>query len=175
MTNEFEGLLVELDEHRRSHYFGKYRGVVSDPDDPEKMGRIKAQVPSIYGDEEDSPWCLPVAPFAGDSHGLFLLPKKGDGVWIEFEAGNISHPLWTGCWWGKDELPDPKGVNQHVLTTPKGLQIVLDDDAKKLQLLHPDGAEITMTDSKITIKIGSSQIELSSSGVNVNNGALEVQ
>ena len=173
MAHEFEDLIVELNEHRRSHYYGKYRGVVTDPDDPEKMGRIKAQVPAIYGDEQDSPWCLPVVPFAGDSHGLLLLPKKGDGVWIEFEAGNISRPLWTGCWWGKNELPDPKGVNQHVLTTPKGLQIVLDDDASQLQLLHPGGAEITMTDSSITLKIGTAQIELSSSGVNVNNGALE--
>jgi uncharacterized protein involved in type VI secretion and phage assembly len=175
MAHEFEDLIVELNEYRRSHYYGKYRGVVTDPDDPDNMGRIKAQVPAIYGDERDSDWCLPVVPFAGDSHGLLLLPKKGDGVWIEFEAGNISRPLWTGCWWGKNELPDPKGVNQHVLSTPKGLQIVLDDDAPQLQLLHPGGAEITMTDSSITLKIGTAQIELSSSGVSVNNGALEVQ
>jgi uncharacterized protein involved in type VI secretion and phage assembly len=175
MSREFENLVVALDEHRRGHYYGKYRGVVTDPNDPEKMGRIKAQVPSIYGDEQDSPWCMPVAVFAGDSHGLLLLPKKGDGVWIEFEAGNISHPLWTGCWWAKGELPDPQGVNQHVLTSPKGLQIVLDDDASKLQLLHPGGAEITLEDSRITIKLGSAQIELSSAGVSVNNGALEVQ
>jgi len=66
-------------------------------------------------------------------------------------------------------------VNQHVLTSPKGLQIILDDDAPKLQLLHPGGAEITLEESRITIKIGSAQIELSSSGVSVNNGALEVQ
>jgi hypothetical protein len=175
MTTDFEKITVELDEYRRSHYFGKYRGIVTDSDDPENMGRIKATVAAIYGDTKESPWCLPAATFAGNAHGLLLLPKKGDGVWIEFEAGNISHPVWTGCWWGKKDLPDPKGVAQHVLTTPKGLQIVLDDDAPKLQLLHPGGAEITMTDSSITIKIGSAQIELSSSGVSVNSGALEVK
>jgi hypothetical protein len=173
MNDQFEKIVADLDEYRRNHFFGKYRGVVSDSDDPEKMGRIKARVPSVYGDEE-SPWCLPVSPFAGDSHGLLLLPKNGDGVWIEFEAGNISHPVWTGCWWGSGELPDPNGVNQHVLTTPQGLQIVLDDDASELKLIHPGGGEISITDSSITIKIASAQIELSSSGVSVNNGALEV-
>jgi hypothetical protein len=174
MSRDFEQIIVELEEYRRNHYFGKYRGVVTNPDDPENMGRIKAQVPSIYGDQQDSPWCLPVAPFAGDAHGLLLLPKVGDGVWIEFEAGDISYPLWTGCWWAKGELPGPNGVNQHVLTTPKGLQIVLDDDASELQLIHPGGGQITIADSSITIKIGTSQIELSSAGVSVNNGALEV-
>jgi uncharacterized protein involved in type VI secretion and phage assembly len=170
---DWERVIVELDEHRRRHFFGKYRGVVTDANDPEKMGRIRVRAKSIYGDVE-SPWCVPVVPFAGKDHGLLLLPKKGDGVFIEFEAGNTSRPLWTGCWWGKSELPDPKGVNKHVLTTPKKLQIVLDDDAPKLQLLHPGGAEITMTDSAITIKIGSAQIQLSSAGVVVNGGALKV-
>ncbi len=174
MALEFEDLVVRLDEHRRSHYFGKYRGVVTDPDDREGLGRIKARVPAIYGDEQESPWCLPVAPFAGDSHGFLLLPQKGDGVWIEFEAGNISHPLWTGSWWGKKEMPDAMGVNRYALTTPKGLQILLDDDASKLQLRHPGGAEITLTDSGILIKFRKAQVELSSAGVSVNQGAMEV-
>lgn len=132
-------------------------------------------MPAIYGDEQDSPWCVPVVPFAGDAHGLLLLPKPGDGVWIEFEAGNISHPLWTGCWWAKGELPEPNGVNQHVLTTPKGLQIVLDDDASELRLIHPGGGEITIAASKITVAIATAKIELSAAGVSVNNGAMEVR
>ncbi len=171
---EFERLLVDLDEHRRTHFYGKHRGVVTDADDPEKMGRIKARVPAVYGDEE-SQWCLPAVPFAGAKHGLLLLPKVGDGVWIEFEGGLPSRPIWTGCWWGDGDLPSPNGVNKHVLTTPEGLQIVLDDDGKKLQLIHPGGGEITMTDTSIAIKLGSASIELSASGVSVNQGALEVK
>jgi len=52
---------------------------------------------------------------------------------------------------------------------------VLDDDGKKLQLIHPGGGEITMTDTSIAIKLGSASIELSASGVSVNQGALEVK
>jgi uncharacterized protein involved in type VI secretion and phage assembly len=171
---EWESRFVESEEERRSRCYGKYPGFVVDANDPEHRGRVKARVPNVFQNDH-SVWCVPAVPFAGKSFGLLLLPKKDDSVWVEFEAGDTSRPLWTGSWWAKDELPAPNGVNQHVLTTPKGLQIVLDDDAKKLQLKHPDGAEITMSSSAITIKIGSAQIQLSSDGVSINNGALEVK
>ena len=166
--------IAELTEHARSHFYGKYRGEVTDVSDPKNMGRIKANVPFVYGDQRASNWCVPVAPFAGSGHGLLLLPEVGDAVWIEFENGDIDFPLWTGCWWRDGELPDPKGPKQRVLTSATGMQILLDDDAKELSLKHPGGAEITLSDSSITIKIGAAKIELSSSGVSVNDGALEV-
>ena len=169
-----ERLVVELTEFVRSRYFGKYRGLVRDVDDPETLGRIVAQVPEVYGDE-DSPWALPSVPFAGQDHGLVVLPEVDDGVWIEFEAGDPSRPIWTGCWWGSNEMPDPGGPQTRVLVTSGGHKIVLDDAQSQLQLLHSGGAEITMTDSDITLKIGSTRIVLSASGVNINNGAFEVR
>lgn len=169
-----EALLVELTEFVRNRYFGKYRGLVRDVDDPENLGRIVAQVPEIY-EEEDSPWALPSVPFAGQDHGLVVLPEVNDGVWIEFEAGDPSRPIWTGCWWASGEMPAPGGTQTRVLVTSGGHKLILDDDEVKLQLLHSGGAEITMTDNDITLKIGSTQIVLSASGVNINNGAFEVR
>jgi hypothetical protein len=58
--------------------------------------------------------------------------------------------------------------------TPQGLKIVLDDDSKKLQLLHPGGAELTMTDNDITLKLSSAKIVLSASGVAINDTAFKV-
>jgi uncharacterized protein involved in type VI secretion and phage assembly len=176
--DSLEQTVADLAETVRNRYFGKYRGTVADADDSEHLGRIVARVPSVYG-EEDSPWALPAVPFAGDGHGLLLLPRRGDGVWVEFEGGDPSRPIWTGMWWARDELPKPDGSapakpEQRVLVSPAGLKLVLDDDAKKLQLVHPGGAEITLTDSDITLKIGQSKIVLSSSGVEVNGGALKV-
>ena len=51
-------------------------GVVTNVEDPEKLGRIIAQVPEILH-EEPSPWALPVTPFAGSGHGLVLIPEVG--------------------------------------------------------------------------------------------------
>lgn len=175
MDNQnLERLVVELTEFTRNRYFGKYRGLVRDVDDPENLGRITAQVPEVYGDE-DSPWALPSVPFAGQDHGLVVLPEVGDGVWVEFEAGDPSRPIWTGSWWGSGEMPAPGGKETRVLVTTGGHKVILDDNAKKLQFIHSGGAEITMTDNDITLKIGSTQIVLSASGVNINNGAFEVK
>lgn len=169
-----EQLLVELTEFVRSRYFGKYRGLVRDVDDLENLGRIVAQVPEIYGDR-DSPWALPSVPFAGSNHGLFCLPEVGDGVWIEFEAGDPSRPIWTGCWWAENEIPEPGAKDIRVWITTDGHKIILNDNNNQVQVVHSGGAEITMTSSDITLKKGSQQVVISDSSVNVNNGALEVR
>ncbi|MCP4117243.1 MAG: hypothetical protein GY737_17975 [Desulfobacteraceae bacterium] len=171
---ETENLIVQLTELVRNRYFGKYRGIVQDVDDPENLGRIVARVPEVYG-EEASPWALPSVPFAGENHGLVVLPEEDDGVWIEFEAGDPSRPIWTGCWWASGEMPDPGGTETRVLVTSGGHKVILDDERSKLQLLHSGGAELTMTDNDITLKIGSTRIVLSAAGVNINNGAFEVK
>lgn len=175
VAGQNEQLLVEAAEYMRDRFFGKYRGMVSDIEDPENMGRITASVPDVYGEDVVSPWALPCVPFAGPSHGLVLLPEAGDGVWIEFEGGDPSFPIWSGTFWTRDALPDPGAELVRALITTAGHQVVLDDDADKLQLIHSGGAELTMTSNDITLKIGSTQIVLSSAGVSVNNGTFEVK
>lgn len=188
MSTDTQDLTTQLAERMRSSRFGKYRGLVKNVDDSLKIGRLTATVPEIYGDQE-SPWALPAVPFAGNKHGLVLLPEVNDGVWIEFEAGDISRPIWTGCWWASDELDDVSKTKTRALVTTKGHKLVLDDDADEIHLLHSQGAEVKMTGDDITISIGSTeikltkndmtlksgsgQIKLSASGVDVNNGALK--
>jgi len=169
-----ERLLVELAEWKRSRCFGKYRGLVKDVNDPENMGRILTQVPEVYG-EEDAPWALPAVPFAGQDHGWITLPEVGDGVWIEFEAGDISRPIWTGFWWGSGEMPGSSSPKNRTLVTSAGHEFALDDDKGEIRLLHSGGAEIKLTGSEISIKIGGTKIVLSASGISMNNGAFEVK
>lgn len=171
---DMEKSIVKITEFLRDHRFGKYRGLVETIGEGENLGLITAMVPEIYHDKE-SPWIRPAVPFAGDKYGFFMIPKKGDGVWIELEAGCPDKPIWTGFWWADGEIPIPAGKETRVLVTPRGHKIILDDENGKLQLLHPGGAEITMTDSDIKLKIGSTQIVLSEKGVNINNGAFKVK
>jgi hypothetical protein len=173
VDEDLEQLVVELADQVRHRYFGKYRGLVHEVPEDEHLGRIVARVPSVYGDGT-SPRAWPAVPFAGQDHGFVVLPEVGDGVWIEFEAGDPSKPIWTGCWWAKGEMPDSAGPARRALVTSKGLKVVLDDEDKKIQLLHPDGAEITLTTRDIIIKIGTTKIVLSSAGVDVNDGAFKV-
>jgi cytoskeletal protein CcmA (bactofilin family) len=78
-------------------YFGKYRGVVLNNIDPDRMGRIMPEVPSVPGMLLN--WAMPCFPYAGPEVGFFAVPPIGAAVWIEFEGGNPTYPIWSGCYW----------------------------------------------------------------------------
>ncbi|MBS1912265.1 MAG: hypothetical protein JST22_09795 [Bacteroidetes bacterium] len=188
---ESERMLADLHEHVRTRCYGKYRGVVTDVDDSETMGRIRAKVPEVYGPDQDSPWALPASGFAGPSHGFVMIPEVNDGVWIEFEAGDISRPIWTGGWWGSGELPDGAGTKKRAIVTTAGHRFVLNDDDKEIQLLHSGGAELKMTDDdikltkgnaettmtgdQITLKLGSSEITITQTDITLKAGSGQIK
>lgn len=174
MGQEFAGMLADVIERIDSCFYGKYRGMVSDVDDPQQMGRVKARVPEIYHDQE-SPWALPAAPFAGPRHGFVVIPEVNDGVWVEFEAGDPSRPIWSGGWWDASEMPSPGDTKVRVLVTSAGHQLVLDDQNKVFDLLHCSGAEIKMTDSDLTLTIGQSEIKMTGSDISLKNGTTEIK
>jgi hypothetical protein len=173
MPSETEALLIRLAETMRTRHFGKYRGIVSDITDPDDQCRIRAQVPAIYS-EQDSPWALPSLPFAGDQHGLVLLPEVGDGVWIEFEGGDISRPIWSGCWFASGQRPAPNGEKVRLLATTAGHQVMIDEDADEIKLVHPGGAEVKLSASEITLTLGSCSLKITTSEINLNNGMVKV-
>ncbi len=136
----------------------------------DELGFISAKVPEIFGDAFEVERIRPCVPFAGSKHGFVALPEVEDGVWIEFEAGNKSLPIWSGFWWADGEIPDPKGPLVRTFITTAGHKLILDDDGNEVKLLHKDGAEMTMTDSDITIKIGDGTAKLSSSEISLTVG-----
>lgn len=174
MTERSDELSVRLAEYLDSHRFGKYRGLVAEVGSGDKLGLIRAQVPEVFGEERISPWARPAVPFAGAKHGFLALPETNDGVWIEFEAGDISKPIWSGFWWGNGEIPEPGGEKTRVFATSKGHKLVLDDDAGEVRLEHGEGPSITLTDSAITLQVGAKKIVINKSSVEINDGALEV-
>src|SRR5580704_2029186 len=58
---------------RPTPYFGKYRGIVTNNDDPQQIGRIMVQVPDVLG-TNPSAWALPCVPAAGFGSGVFVVP-----------------------------------------------------------------------------------------------------
>ena len=173
MADRATELPVALAEYLDAHRFGKYRGIVDSLGSGSELGLITALVPEVLG-EEVSQWARPAVPFAGAKHGFVALPEVGDGVWIEFEAGNVTQPIWSGFWWGDDEIPDPAAEKTRVFATSNGHKLVLDEDANEVRVEHGGGPSIVLTDSDITIAVGSKKIVISSSSVSVNDGALEV-
>lgn len=164
---------ADVPQMQGERHLGKYRGIVSDNQDPRKMGRIRARVPKVLGDVETG-WALPCAPYSGDGIGAYAVPEPGTGVWIEFEAGDVSIPIWSGCWWGKDKLPENES---SIMATPSlkitrsstGLIFALDDDAQTITLSDSDGRNL------ITIKTQDGLIKfLASSKVIVEAPQIEL-
>ena len=69
------------------------------------VGRIRVLVPAVLGTEV-SPWAEPCAPYAGPGMGLYAVPPVGAAVWVEFEAGQISRPIWSGGTLGQRRAAD---------------------------------------------------------------------
>ena len=167
-------------------FYGKYRGVVTDNQDPNKIGRVRARVPDVYGDLE-SGWAMPAAPFGGNQMGFFAVPSEGAGVWIEFECGDPDYPIWSGCWWGSDsEMPPvlfspapPSGTDPKLLIKTKGgHSILLDDspDTGGITFETSSGQKIVINAHGIEITNGqSASIKLTGNKVSINGDALEVE
>jgi uncharacterized protein involved in type VI secretion and phage assembly len=138
-----EADILAPDEPGTSRFYGKHRGTVSNNQDPLSLGRIKARVPSVLQDVETG-WALPAAPYSGDGVGVYTIPAVDAGVWIEFEAGDVSLPIWTGCWWGDNQLPkDETGStttpDRKIIRTEQGLLLSLDDGGKTIALSDSNG------------------------------------
>lgn len=96
----------DLQERYRDRWFGKYRAFVRDNNDPERLGRVRLEVPAVLGPGKEnwSDWAAPCFPFGGnDDTGMFLVPDEGASVWAEFEGGQPQFPIWTGIWLAKSD------------------------------------------------------------------------
>jgi uncharacterized protein involved in type VI secretion and phage assembly len=156
-------------------YYGKYRGEVTDNQDPLTLGRIRAKVPAIFGGN-DSGWATPCAPYAGKGVGFFFIPPVGAKVWIEFEGGDPENPIWSGGFWETGDTPKtPASPDVKVIKTDSAT-ITLDDTAGagSLTIETTSGLKIVMDSTGIELSNSSSKVKLTSSSVSINDGALEV-
>jgi uncharacterized protein involved in type VI secretion and phage assembly len=165
-----------------ARYLGKFRGTVANNVDPMRLGRIQAVVPDVLGDAESS-WAMPCLPLAGPRMGQYVVPPVGAGVWVEFEQGDPSYPIWVGCWYGSaaevppDALTGPPAQPNIVLQSQDQRTIILSDlpGGPGITLRAPTGASIVLNDAGIVISNGQgAEISLIGATVTVNQGAFAV-
>ncbi|MFQ5525104.1 MAG: phage baseplate assembly protein V [Thermoanaerobaculia bacterium] len=174
-------------------FFGKYRGVVTNNIDPLGLHRIMVNVPAVP--HALLTWAHPCVPYAGKLVGHYTIPEIGSNVWVEFEGGNPSQPIWTGCYWEEFEFTEPLTANPvmpalaKMLKTLTGKFMLNDTPAvggMELESLPPavpiptslkfdvDGAEmavgptctITMNAAEgIKLQMGPNSIEITLEGI----------
>ncbi len=170
MTVNQQTTIFDIHERLSHRFYGKYRGVVTAVD--ESTLRIKAKVQQVLGNVPTG-WCMPCVPYAGKQVGIAFLPEVGSGVWIEFEGGDVSLPIWTGCFWFDGTKPEDAKPHVKTIVTAAKHKILLDDDAGKIIISTSSGNVVTLDEAGITLERGS-KVVISNSTVDVNDGALEV-
>jgi uncharacterized protein involved in type VI secretion and phage assembly len=184
MTPEYGELVEEL---LRKRFFGKYRGTVEDNNDTLRLGRLKVKVDGVV--DGGGLWALPCVPYAGPNVGFHCLPPTGALVWVEFEGGDPSFPIWTGCFWGDGDLPSEVLTADTRLLRTELSQITIDDTTGETTIKNDNDASIVLSldvkteAASATHTVGSSgvvsesspgKVEVGMSGVTINNGAFKV-
>lgn len=179
---------VELiEELLRKRFFGKYRGKVVDNNDPMRLGRVKVSVDGIV--DSGGLWAWPCVPYAGPSVGFYCLPPSDALVWVEFEGGDPSFPIWTGCMWATGELPSEVLTADTRLLRTEQAQITINDLLGEVTVKNELNASVTLSvDVKTEAGLAShtvgalgvvsestpGKVEVGVAGVTINNGAFKV-
>lgn len=163
-----------------NQFFGKYRGKVVKNIDPLQQGRIQISCPQILGDDPLS-WAMPCTPYAGPGVGFFTIPPIGANVWVEFEEGDPSNPIWVGCYWDEGQLPASATSPDLKVLKTDAVTLSIDDTRGQggvtLEVTSPAVSatlKISLTQDAILLSHGTTSIELTPVSVSLNGGALEV-
>lgn len=148
-------------------YFGKYSGIVKDNADADKLGTVKVSVPAIFPPDE-----LMVAR-AALPFGWFFVPENDTPVWVEFEGGDATLPLWTGVQAVSGKQPsdfDLDPPQKRLIHTPAGHLILFDDKSgeelvKVVEAAHKHEIVLDKNGVKVTDGANGHSIVLSSSGL----------
>ncbi len=112
---------------------GLVRGLVSDNQDPDKLGRVKVRFPWL-DEAYSSSWAPVMQLGAGPESGTFFLPAVDDEVLVGFEHGRIDRPVVVGGIFNKTDMPPTYGqfldngaVTGRGIWSRKGHRITLHD------------------------------------------------
>jgi len=163
MTQNLIDVLAPASPEKAGRIFGVVMGIVSNNQDPDKMGRVRVKFPWL-SDDHESWWARIATPMAGPSRGMYFLPEVNDEVLVAFEHGDVRFPYVVGSLWnGKDAPPetnDDGKNNRRLVHSRSGHLIRLDDTDgdEKIEVIDKTG------NNKITIKSSDKSIEITCDG-----------
>jgi len=171
------------DSKDTGRFLGKFRGTVVNNIDPEFRGRLTLEIPDVLG-LVPSNWaecCTPLSGPTGSSMGVYMVPPIGAAVWVEFERGDPSLPIWTGC---RSDVPADVPPVAHA-GLPVSPNIVIQTAGQNSFIISdvpgPVGGIILKSSTGLsTIMINDTGITITgptvtiNGVVNINNGALAV-
>jgi uncharacterized protein involved in type VI secretion and phage assembly len=177
--------LLASAERRGNRIYGLVTGIVTNNQDPDKLGRVKVKFPWL-SENDESWWARIAAPMAGKERGTFFLPEVDDEVLVAFEHGDPRFPYVLGALWNGIDPPfltNDDGKNDlRVIKSRSGHTIVLNDKdgEETIEIVDKTGkntivvsskddtiaitadADVSITSTNGKVKIAGSGIELTS-------------
>ncbi|MCP5106293.1 MAG: phage tail protein [bacterium] len=150
-------------------------GIVTNNQDPEKLGRMKLSFPWL-SDDNETDWVRMSTMMAGKEMGSFFLPEVDDEVLVAFVHGDINCPYVIGSLWN-DKAKPPEGNadgknNIRKITSRSGHEIIFDDNdqqkKEKVEIHTKAGHKIVLDDAaggekiEIVDKTGSNKMTIDS-------------
>lgn len=94
------------DFREKTNYNAFYMAVVVNSNDSEGLGRVQIRIPALHGthksqnyyvEDNELPWARPgIFATGGNDMGQFLVPQKGNRVFVTFEFNSPSNPIYFG-------------------------------------------------------------------------------
>jgi len=146
-----------------------YRGVVVEPRDPKRRGRVRVSVPE-FGEEV---WARRATLDAGHERGTWFVPDAGDEVLVAFENGDRRNPVIIGAVWGSTQRPPESKPERTLVRTKHGATVILDDGTGGLEVSDLHGNVVKLAADGVTIH-SASRLTLKASIVELEAGTLKV-
>jgi phage protein D len=140
--------------------FGVVVAIVTNNDDPEKLGRVKLKFPWL-SDSYESDWARITQLGAGPNAGAVFIPEVNDEVLVAFEFGDVRQPYVVGSLYnGKDKPTLGEGlfnqgkVKRSGFVSRKGHKLVFFEDSGK------SGIALITSDAKIKVALNETGSEI---------------
>ena len=147
-----------------SRFPGVVVGIVTNVDDPEKLGRVKVKFPWL-DESSESDWARMVHFGAGKDRGALFLPEVDDEVLVAFEQGDPRRPYVLGGLYNAkdtpnegDELVSSSNVKRRGYVSKQGSMLIFFDDPQEegIALLSSDKElKVSLNKTKTTVHIAS--------------------
>ena len=152
---------------------GIITGLVKENWDEEHPGMVKVEYFLGEQGKNLTGWVPVAVPYAGKEYGYYALPEVGTEVVMAFQMGNRNCPIVLGCIWNQENtlpgetanennsvkklltkggceirLSEEEGKEQILIRTPKGLNLMLEDENETIMLSDQDGKSGVSVDTK---------------------------
>lgn len=123
--------------------------------------------------------------------GFYTIPPIGALVWIEFEGGDPTYPIWSGCFWNTGQVPTEVATNsddpsQVKVFKTRVVSLWVDDTDQKgqVQMIYKDPklsdpvtVTVIMNATGLAVSVqgskGTSKFNMTPEDINTDSATLE--